>query len=204
MTITYTVGNGLYVNMTNRCPNNCTFCIRNNGEGAYGSNSLWLDYEPTEDEVFDAIVAADPTKHSELVFCGYGEPTERLDLLISVSRRIKEKYPDVTIRVNTNGLSDLIAGRDTSADFAGAVDIISVSMNAASAEKYHEVCISKFGLEAYGAMLKFCGNVKHHVKKVMLSVVEGTISDEEIEICRKNAEAVGVELRVREYIAPEN
>ena len=123
-------------------------------------------------------------------------------MLISVSRRVKEKYPDITIRVNTNGLSDLIAGRDTSGDFAGAVDIISVSMNAASAEKYQEVCISKFGLEAYPAMLEFCNNVKRYVKKVMLSVVEGTISDEEIEICRKNAENAGVELRVREYIAP--
>ena len=165
MTVTYTVGSGLYVNMTNRCPNNCTFCIRNNGEGAYGSDSLWLDREPTEDEVFEAIVAAKPENYSELVFCGYGEPTERLDVLISVSRRVKEKYPDITIRVNTNGLSDLIAGRDTSGDFAGAVDVISVSMNAASAEKYQEVCISKFGLEAYPAMLEFCNNVKHHVKR---------------------------------------
>lgn len=202
MTITYTVGNGLYVNITNRCPNNCTFCIRNNGEGAYGSDSLWLDREPTEDEIFESIVSSDPTKYSELVFCGYGEPTERLDTLIAVAKRVKAKYPELSIRVNTNGLSDLINGRDTSADFEGAVDVLSVSMNAATPEKYQEVCISKFGLEAYGAMLEFCKNAKHHVKKVALTVVEGTISDEEIEICRKNANAAGVELRVREYIAP--
>ena len=202
MTITYTVGNGLYVNITNRCPNNCTFCIRNNGEGAYGSDSLWLDREPTEDEIFESIVSSDPTKYSELVFCGYGEPTERLDTLIAVAKRVKAKYPELSIRVNTNGLSDLINGRDTSADFEGAVDVLSVSMNAATPEKYQEVCLSKFGLEAYGAMLEFCKNAKHHVKKVLLTVVEGTISDEEIEICRKNANAAGVELRVREYIAP--
>ena len=202
MTITYTVGNGLYVNITNRCPNNCTFCIRNNGEGAYGSDSLWLDREPTEDEIFESIVSSDPTKYSERVFCGYGEPTERLDTLIAVAKRVKAKYPELSIRVNTNGLSDLINGRDTSADFEGAVDVLSVSMNAATPEKYQEVCISKFGLEAYGAMLEFCKNAKHHVKKVALTVVEGTISDEEIEICRKNANAAGVELRVREYIAP--
>lgn len=202
MTITYTVGNGLYVNITNRCPNNCTFCIRNNGEGAYGSDSLWLDREPTEDEIFESIVSSDPAKYSELVFCGYGEPTERLDTLIAVAKRVKASYPALPIRVNTNGLSDLINGRDTSADFEGAVDVLSVSMNAATPEKYQEVCISKFGLEAYGAMLEFCKNAKHHVKKVLLTVVEGTISDEEIEICRKNANAAGVELRVREYIAP--
>ena len=202
MTITYTVGNGLYVNITNRCPNNCTFCIRNNGEGAYGSDSLWLDREPAEDEIFESIVSSDPTKYSELVFCGYGEPTERLDTLIAVAKRVKAKYPALPIRVNTNGLSDLINGRDTSADFEGAVDVLSVSMNAATPEKYQEVCLSKFGLEAYGAMLEFCKNAKHHVKKVLLTVVEGTISNEEIEICRKNANAAGVELRVREYIAP--
>ncbi|MBR6742091.1 MAG: TatD family nuclease-associated radical SAM protein, partial [Clostridia bacterium] len=196
MTITYTVGNGLYVNITNRCPNNCTFCIRNNGEGAYGSDSLWLDREPTEDEIFESIVSSDPTKYSELVFCGYGEPTERLDTLIAVAKRVKAKYPELSIRVNTNGLSDLINGRDTSADFEGAVDVLSVSMNAATPEKYQEVCLSKFGLEAYGAMLEFCKNAKHHVKKVLLTVVEGTISNEEIEICRKNANAAGVELRV--------
>jgi len=202
MTITYTVGNGLYVNITNRCPNNCTFCIRNNGEGAYGSDSLWLDREPEADEIFESIVSACPEKYSELVFCGYGEPTERLDTLIAVAKRVKAKYPALPIRVNTNGLSDLINGRDTSADFEGAVDVLSVSMNAATPEKYQEVCISKFGLEAYGAMLEFCKNAKHHVKKVLLTVVEGTISNEEIEICRKNANAAGVELRVREYIAP--
>lgn len=202
MTITYTVGNGLYVNITNRCPNNCTFCIRNNGEGAYGSDSLWLDREPAEDEIFESIVSSDPTKYSELVFCGYGEPTERLDTLIAVAKRVKASYPALPIRVNTNGLSDLINGRDTSADFEGAVDVLSVSMNAATPEKYQEVCLSKFGLEAYGAMLEFCKNAKHHVKKVLLTVVEGTISNEEIEICRKNANAAGVELRVREYIAP--
>ncbi|MBR2453502.1 MAG: radical SAM protein, partial [Clostridia bacterium] len=115
MTITYTVGNGLYVNITNRCPNNCTFGIRNNGEGAYGSDSLWLDREPTEDEIFESIVSSDPIKYSELVFCGYGEPTERLDTLIAVAKRVKAKYPELSIRVNTNGLSDLINGRDTSA-----------------------------------------------------------------------------------------
>jgi len=202
MTITYEVGNGLYVNITNRCPNACTFCIRNNGDGAYGSNSLWLEREPTVDEIVEDIIKKDPTKYSELVFCGYGEPTERLEDMLEVCKKIKSRYPSVLIRVNTNGLADLIAGRDTSAMFGGAVDVISVSMNAATPEKYQEICLSKFGEDAYNAMLKFCANVKNYVPNVVLTVVSGTLSDEDIEICRKNAEKAGVNFRVREYIAP--
>ena len=202
MVITYPLKSGLYVNLTNRCPCACVFCLRQNSPGVFGTDSLWLEREPSVGEIVESIEPRDLDGFREIVFCGYGEPTERLDTLIAVAKRVKAKYPELSIRVNTNGLSDLINGRDTSADFEGAVDVLSVSMNAATPEKYQEVCISKFGLEAYGAMLEFCKNAKHHVKKVALTVVEGTISDEEIEICRKNANAAGVELRVREYIAP--
>ena len=203
MTITYEVGDGLYVNLTNRCPNACTFCIRRNGAGAYGSDSLWLDREPTEEEVVADIEKRNPERYSELVFCGYGEPTERLDTLLSVARRIKVSHPAVKIRVNTNGLSDLIAGEPTAARFAGAVDTLSVSMNAATAEKYQEVCRSRFGLQAYPAMLRFCSEAKHYVPHVVLTVVHGTIPEDELAVCRENAERAGVSFRVREYIAPQ-
>ena len=36
MTITYEVGNSLYLIITKRCSNRCDFCIRQNGDGAYG------------------------------------------------------------------------------------------------------------------------------------------------------------------------
>ena len=55
MTITYKVKNGVYVNMTNRCPCACTFCLRQNGDGVYGSDSLWLESEPTVGEVCESI-----------------------------------------------------------------------------------------------------------------------------------------------------
>ena len=73
MTVTYRVERGLYVNITNQCTNCCDFCIRNNKDGAYGSDSLWLEREPTEDEIFDAIMAENPNNFEEIVFCGYGE-----------------------------------------------------------------------------------------------------------------------------------
>ena len=95
MTVVYEVKDGLYVNLTNRCPCACAFCIRNNGDGAYGSDSLWLDREPDADEVYAAIVAAHPERFAEIVFCGYGEPTERLDVLLEVAGWLKRDYPDI-------------------------------------------------------------------------------------------------------------
>ena len=141
MTITYEVGNSLYLNITNRCSNRCDFCIRQNGDGAYGSNSLWLEREPTEEEILAAVDARDVKKYDEVIFCGYGEPTERLDTLVHVAKALKAKY-GCKIRVNTNGQSDLIHGRDTSSLFAGAVDTLSISLNAPNAAEYQRVCHS--------------------------------------------------------------
>ncbi len=112
MTVTYRVGTGLYVNLTNKCPCACTFCIRQNGPGVYGSDSLWLEREPTASEVC-ASIEKNFGHCAELVFCGYGEPTERLDVLLEVAAWFRAFRPDVPIRVNTNGLSDLIAGKPT-------------------------------------------------------------------------------------------
>ena len=89
MTITYPVYNGIYVNMTNRCPCACTFCLRHLSDHVQGSDSLWLDREPTVKEVCDSIDTWDLTKYSEIVFCGYGEPTERLNDLLEVAKYIR-------------------------------------------------------------------------------------------------------------------
>ena len=106
MTITYPVKNGLYVNMTNRCPCACTFCLRQNRDSVYGSEPLWLEREPTVEEVCRSIDTWDLTQFQEVVFCGYGEPTERLPELLEVAAYIKKKSP-ISIRINTNGLSYL-------------------------------------------------------------------------------------------------
>ena len=89
MTITYQVKNAIYVNLTNRCPCACTFCLRKNGAGVYGSDSLWLEREPTLDEVISSIDAWDYSRFREVVFCGYGEPTERLDVLLAAAAHLK-------------------------------------------------------------------------------------------------------------------
>ena len=200
MTATYRVKDGLYVNLTNRCPCACTFCIRQNGSSAYGSDSLWLEREPTADEV-RASIEANLGDCKELVFCGYGEPTERLDVLLEIATWFRMAHPEVPIRVNTNGLSDLIAGEPTAHRFKGLVDTMSISLNAPTAEEYAALCCPKFGAAAYQAMLKFAEEVKQYVGTVVLSVV-GTdaLTPEKEAACRRIAASLGVALRVRHFV----
>ncbi|MBR4306210.1 MAG: TatD family nuclease-associated radical SAM protein, partial [Ruminiclostridium sp.] len=124
MTITYPVNRGIYINMTNRCPCACTFCLRQNRDSVYGSDPLWLDREPTVKEVCDSIDAWNLAEYDEIVFCGYGEPTERLDDLLLVAKHIRE-VSDIKIRINTNGLADLIAGESTAHRLEGLIDTVS-------------------------------------------------------------------------------
>ena len=198
MTITYPVHNGIYVNMTNRCPCACTFCLRQNEESVYGSDSLWLEREPTVKEVCDSIDAWDLNKYNEVVFCGYGEPTERLDDLIEVAKYIKSKS-DIKIRINTNGLADLIWNEPTAPKLQGLIDAVSISLNATNKEEYLKIVRPKFGIESYEAMLKFTKECTKYVSLVVMTVVDIVTSKEEQEICRKICESVGATLRIRPY-----
>lgn len=201
MTITYEVESGLYINMTNRCSNSCTFCIRNNGNGAYGSDSLWLLHEPSVEEVLDSVFARDLSSYKEIVFCGYGEPTYRLEDARTVALKIKERYPSMRIRMNTNGHSDLIHGRETAMLFAGAFDSVGISLNTPNAKEYVRICRPIFGEAAFDGLLKFAEALKEYVPEVVLSVVRQTLTEEELEACRRIAETAGVKLKIREYIA---
>lgn len=198
MTITYPVKTGIYVNMTNRCPCACTFCLRHNGEGVYGSDSLWLDREPTVQEVCDSIDTWDLSKYNEIVFCGYGEPTERLYDLLEVAKYIKSKS-DIKIRINTNGLADLIWNEKTASKLEGLIDTVSVSLNVTNKEEYLKVVRPKFGIDSYDAMLNFTKDCSKYVPNVVMTVVDVVTSKEEQEICRKICESVGAVLRVRPY-----
>lgn len=204
MCITYIVEDKLYVNVTNKCSNRCEFCIRNNGDGAYGSDSLWLEREPTRDEILDSIFSRDLTVFPELVFCGYGEPTYRLDDIIYVAKAVKERYPEMKIRINTNGHSDLIQGRNTAPDYEGVIDIVSISLNTPSAERYQQICHSIYGEESFEALLRFASEVKHYVPTVLLSAVKETLTPDEIEQCRMICSDLGVTFRLRDYIPPES
>ena len=154
MVILYEVYNNLYVNMTNRCPCACTFCLRQDRDEMNHSGSLWLEREPTVEEVIAEFDKFDMSKYEELVFCGFGEPTERLEDLLKVAAYAKEHF-HIAIRINTNGLSDLIHGKDTSPMYAGLGDTVSISLNTPDPEKYLELTRSRFGIQSHSAILRF-------------------------------------------------
>ena len=198
MTITYEGRNSLYVNITNRCPCSCVFCLRHNKDHVFNADSLWLEREPTVEEICASIDARDLDKYDEVVFCGYGEPTERLDDLLKVAAYIKGRK-NVKIRINTNGLADLIMGESTAHRLEGLIDSLSISLNATNEEDYMRSVRPKFGIGSYDAMLKFTKDSTKYVPEVIMTVVDVVTSKEEQEKSRKICESIGVTLRVRPY-----
>lgn len=198
MVILYEVYNGLYVNMTNKCPCACTFCERQSRDEINNSGSLWLEREPSVDEVKAEFEKFDMNKYEEVVFCGFGEPTERLYDVLEIAEFVKEKYNKPT-RINTNGLADLIWNKNTAPDFEGKIDVVSISLNTPNKERYFEITRNKFGLESFDALLKFAENVKHYVKKVVMTTVSTTLSAEEENECRAICDKIGVSYKIRPF-----
>lgn len=196
--IVYTYEGSAYLNITNKCPCACIFCIRSNGDGLGSADTLWHKKDPSFDEIKAEIDSFDFSPYKEVVFCGYGEPTEALDNLIKTAEYIKEKL-GLKIRVNSNGLSDLINGKETAHLLEGLVDCISISLNAPDAESYQRVSQSAFGNEAFPALLKFAEDCKKYIPEVKFTVVD-VITDEEIRKCQKIADSMGIKLRVRNKI----
>lgn len=198
MTISYEVGENLYLNLTNKCPCSCTFCIRNNADGAYGSDPLWLEHEPSLEEIFADLNSLDIAKYKEIVFCGYGEPTCRIDTLVAVANKLKALPCCPQLRINTNGLGDLVNGRSIAKELCDVLDIISVSLNAGTKEEYMKVTRPKYD-NAWEAMQKFTADcVKQKSAEVIMSIVD-VISSEQIEASKKVAESLGAKLRIRIY-----
>ena len=198
MTITYAGRNSIYVNMTNRCPCACTFCLRHNKDYVFNSDSLWLDREPTVEEVCESIMGWDLSKYDEIVFCGYGEPTERLPDLLEVAKFIRANS-NIPIRINTNGLADLIWNKSTAPMLEGLIDTVSISLNATNKEDYLKTVRPKFGIGSYDAMLQFAKECTAYVPSVIMTVVDVVTSKEEQEACRQICESVGATLRIRPF-----
>ncbi len=196
MSIVYDYFGGLYINLTNKCANRCEFCIRNFTDSLGNTDSLFLDKDPSVEEVKAELKNWNVRGYDEVVFCGYGEPTERLPELLELAKHIKAAYGR-PIRINTNGLADLIWGEDTTPWLDGIVDSVSVSLNESDAKRYEALCHPRFGLKSYDAILTYIKNVGQHVPNVALSVVSGSLSRESIEECRKIAEDFGVGFKVR-------
>lgn len=201
MTISYEVGSNLYLNITNQCPCACTFCIRNHADGAYGSDPLWLEHDPSMEEIISDLSTRNLSSYSEIVFCGYGEPTCRLDVLLETAQWLRMKLGDSTrLRINTNGLGDLINSRSIADDLCAVIDVISVSLNAGTKDEYMKVTRPKYD-NAFEAMQKFTADcVKNGSSEVVMSVVD-VIPEEQITASREIAEKLGAKLRVRVFDA---
>lgn len=193
--ILYGYGEGIYLNITNRCPCRCEFCIRQATAALGDADSLWLAREPGVDEVIAEIVKWDLSGPGEMIFCGYGEPLVRLDEVLEICRYLR-KHTQRRLRVNTNGLSDLIHRKETAPLLEGLFDAVSISLNAPNAQAYNALCHPDFGLAAFDAILRFTETVKNYVPDVTMSVVS-VISEKDIEACRKIARGLGVKFRIR-------
>jgi TatD family-associated radical SAM protein len=162
----------------------------------YGSDSLWLEREPTVDEVKSEFEKFPPESYNEVVFCGYGEPFERFDDMVSIAIFAKQKY-NKQVRVNTNGLGNLICEKPCESALEGAIDTVSISLNAPDRDEYNSITRPKWK-NAYDEMLQFAVNVKPYVKKVMFTIVD-LLSEEDTQKCVELAERLGIELRIRKF-----
>jgi len=198
MEILYRVKSGIYVNLTNRCSSACTFCLRTNMDRIGESGSLWLEREPTAREVIDAFRSLDLSQYREIVFCGFGEPTCALPVLLETARWLKT-VTDLPLRINTNGQGSLIAGRDITGELAECIDTVSISLNHPDPWEYQRLVRSRFGDAAYPAMISFARRCVQHGLRVIMTTVETTISREEEDRCREICRKIGAEYRIRAW-----
>ncbi len=191
--IAYRIRNSLYLNITNRCSNRCSFCAKFDDFTVKGHNLL-LDGEPSFEEIMAAVGKPEP-EIEEIVFCGYGEALIRLDLVKQVATDLKRR--GYRIRINSDGQANLVHGRDILPELAGLVDCISVSLNAPDAESYTKLCSTPFGVAGFTAVCDFIREAQQYIPQVIASAV--TVPEIDIQACRELAESLGAQFRVREY-----
>ena len=198
MEIVYKVHDNLYVNLTNKCPCSCTFCLRQTRDHMENSGTLWLEHEPTTEEIIAEFENFDMNKYSELVFCGFGEPTERIDVLLEIAKYAKDKF-NIKTRINTNGLGNLVNQKDITASLSGLIDTVSISLNTPNKERYFELTRSIFGIESFDAMIDFARKATEYVPNVVMTTVATTITREEENECQKICDEIGAQYRIRPW-----
>lgn len=192
----YKFADKLYINLTNRCSNNCTFCLRNNGDEV-GGYYLWLDREPTAQEVIDILKNEDVKKYPEIVFCGYGEPTYRINEIEEIGKYLKSQ--GATTRLDTNGQGNLINGFNIVPKLINAIDKVSISLNQHNAKEYDKICLSEFGEKGFDAMIEFAVMCKKAGLKTRFTLVDVLEKDDKIK-CKDLADSLGIDLEIRSYI----
>lgn len=190
--IAYPIRDSLYLNITNRCTNRCIFCAKFN-QAVVKGHALELEQEPSVAEVKAAI--GDPGNYREVVFCGFGEPLLRLDLVKEIAAWLQEQH--VRVRVNTDGLANLVHQDNILPQLSALVDAVSVSLNAANASDYQTLCQSPYGEAAYQAVIDFIREARAHIPEVVATAVSYPGID--ISACERVAQGLGVAFRGRDY-----
>ncbi len=202
--LVYELDGKIYINLTNKCTNDCIFCLRKDKDDVKGQQ-LWLDNEnSTADDVvaqYEKILLSNPQNdNSEVIFCGYGEPLLKLDVLKKVAKYIKQNYPKTKIRINTNGHANYVYKRNIIPELKGLIDTISVSLNGESSEEYNKLSQPVFE-NAYDEVKKFIKSCSENGFETVASVVEGYKGRHlNLEKCEKIATELGAKFRVREWI----
>ena len=192
--ILYTYKDSVYANITNKCNCRCTFCIRFVKDGVGDADTLWHQTNPTLSEVLDAIRDFDFTGYNELVFCGYGEPTCQLDILLEAAAYAKREK-NLKTRLNTNGQGSAENGRDIVPELAVVIDSVSVSLNAPSKEEYEEVT-RPVHADGFEHMLEFTKRCREEIGDVRWSIVD-VLPTEEIERCQALSAEHDIPLKIR-------
>ncbi len=195
-TITYQIGNGVYINLTNKCSNDCTFCERNRISGVEGYY-LWLKEEPTAEQIITSLKTFDLKDFDEVIFCGFGEPTYKWNVIKDVA--VYAHSIGKSTRLNTNGQGILINGYDITEEIANYIDKVNISLNNGNAKRYDEVSRSIYGEKAFEELQNFGAKCLAKGVHTTFSVVD-CIPKEEIECARQIAERIGANFRVREEI----
>jgi len=190
-TVVYELHGNLYLNITNRCTLRCRHCPKFNKTWSVQDYNLRLASEPDVMQLLELI--GDPRQYNQIVFCGMGEPTKRLDSVLSLSRALKHQGGKV--RLNTDGLANLIHGRDVTKELSECVDEVSISMNAQNSEVYLQHCRPKMAY-SYEYMLEFARKLSSRMDAVTLTAVDG-LEGVDIGQCQKMADAMRVNFRPR-------
>ena len=198
-TFAYALDGNLYLNLTNKCSNGCDFCVRNERESYFG-HELWIRHgDPNAEKVIAAIEkAGELSSFKEVVFCGFGEPTYRMEEMVAVCDYLHEK--GAKTRLNTNGQGNLINKRDIVPELKGKIDLVNISLNAPDKESYQKICRSMFKESGFEAMIEFAKSVKRAGIACRFSVVD-CIGEEQVEACKKLCAGLGIPLYIRKYIS---
>lgn len=196
--LVYRYQDGLYVNLTSRCPTACRFCIKFSWDYAYRGHNLKLPGEPSVEDIL-AAAPGDLSSFREIVFCGYGESTYRLTEMESLAAAFRARGAK-RVRLNTIGLGSLIHGRDITPDLARFLDAVSISLNTVDPVRYDEVMrpLPEFRGKALPAALDFIAACASRVPDTVVTAVEKTSDDPDA--VRLAAEGRGARFHLRPYL----